>query len=135
MMLSGCAALPSILAGIGQGAQWLGSLVDVAEAGSGAFLARHPSQAKAQQIAERVMQARLTIAALDAALAATEAGESKDVQAAKQQALTAYERLRELLSSLGVLSGKCVDCGGAETDAPQPQPLELPEAAKVASLL
>ncbi len=132
--LSGCAALPSILAGIGQGAQWLGSLVDVAEAGSDAYFARHPSQARAEQVDQRVRQAKMAVAALNQALAAAQAAESKDVQTAKQEAVTAYERLRELLDELGVL-GAVAPPGGAETDAPAPEPLELPSAEDVASLL
>jgi hypothetical protein len=48
--------------------------------------------------------------------------------------LRAYAALRELLDRLGILTAT-PPAGGAETDAPLPQPLELPTVDDVAARL
>ena len=127
---SGCAALPAIIQGVGLGAQYLSSLVDVAETGSDAYLARHPNEEREQLIDARIRQARLAVAALNAALTATNTADNQGVDAAKQDALGAYEALRELLDSMGVL-GAVPPPGGAETTAPEPKAFQLPTADEV----
>jgi hypothetical protein len=128
----GCSAAGPILAAITQGAQWLGSALDVAEAGKDAFFARHPSMEKQSEVATALTRARQALAVLDGALAASEAGERQDVDAARREALAAYQELHVLLEALGVLEGVCRDCGGVEGNAPEPGPVPLPPPAVVA---
>jgi hypothetical protein len=128
----GCSAAGPILAALGAGAQWLGSALDVAEAGKDAFFARHPSMDRQAEVATALTRARQALAVLDGALAASEAGERQDVDAARREALAAYRELHALLEALGVLDGVCRDCGGVEGNAPEPGPVPLPAPAVVA---
>lgn len=131
----GCASLqPSdlarVVAKLSRGASWLSAAVDVAEAGAGAFFARHPHPKRQDQVAAAVRQARLAIAALHATGAAASNADDGKLAEAKEHALAAYENLRKLLGALGVLDAKA-PAGGAETSAPPPQPFTLPTAARI----
>jgi len=134
MGLSGCGAVMSALAAAGQGSQWLASALDVAEAGSDAYFARHPSLERQQQVSTAVRQARLGQAALDAALATAESADAGNIEKARSDALTAYGALKALLDELGVTSAKG-PLGGAETEAPIPEPFALPTEADLAARL
>jgi len=123
--LSGCASLLPALTKAAQGAQWLGTVVDVADKGADAYFARHPSLDNERRVDAAVRRARLALAALDAVLATAEAASSEDTARAKQDALAAYADLRALLVELGVLSAT-PPAGGAEGNAPNPEPFELP---------
>jgi len=132
--LCGCAELLPFVSRVAQGAQWIGSLVDVAEAGSSAYFARHPQQTAERDVGAAVMRARSALAALNAATAAAKATDDGDVDAAKREAVAAYDALRTLLDDLGVLGAIPPD-GGAETDAPDPRPVVLPTADAVANIM
>jgi hypothetical protein len=132
--LTGCAAFPAILAGVAQGAQLLGSVVDLAETGSEAYLARHPDQGKTEAIGAAVRKARAALVALNAALAAGEAADAGQTDKARSEALRAYRELRALLDEMGVL-GAVPPAGGAETAAPKPEPLALPPVAAIEAAL
>lgn len=134
LTLAGCASVLPALIAASQGAQWLGTVLDVAEAGADAFLARHPHQATEEQIDHAVRKARAALSALDAALAVAEAVGDEDVARARHEAVVAYGELRKLLDELGVLSGRA-PAGGAETDAPLPEPVELPSAELIEARL
>lgn len=131
---AGCSAAGPIMAAIGAASQWLGSALDVADAGQSAFFARHPSQERQGTVAEALTRTRQAVAVLDGALAAAEAGERQDIDAARREALAAYQELYALLEALGVLDGVCRECGGAESElAPVPGPVPLPTPAAVSS--
>lgn len=127
MFLPGCPALLHALSAASQGSQWLSSAIDVADAGQAAYFARHPSQEREPQVHAAIRQARTAAAALDSAIATAESVKDKDVSAAKDSALAAYKSLRELLLEMGVLDATPPE-GGAETEAPYPEPFELPLA-------
>lgn len=129
LVLTGCASLLPALAKIAQGAQWLGTVIDVADSGANAYFARHPNAEREQRVDAAVRRARIALAALDASLAA-----SKGDDNARSEALKAYTELRSLLADLGVLSATPPD-GGAETDAPEPEPLVLPEPNAIEAAL
>jgi predicted dinucleotide-binding enzyme len=133
LMLTGCAGVLEALAKAGQGAQWIGTVVDVAEAGADAYFDRHPNLEASRRVEAAVRRARSALAALDAALATADAVEREDVAQAKLEAVRAYAELRGLLAELGVLTAT-PPAGGAEGDAPAPEPVELPlpEAIKAA---
>lgn len=119
--LVGCQGwLPAAVAGL----SWLGQVLDVAQAGSRAWLARHPSHEAEDRVGAAILRARSASAALGAALAA---GDRGDAAKARREAVAAYRDLRALLDELGVLEGRPA-VGGAETDAPRPGPLKLPTA-------
>jgi hypothetical protein len=133
MSCSGCAAGLAALEAISaasQGAQWLGSVLDVAEDGSAAYFARHPSLERQQAVGEALTAAKRALAAYDAAAAAVSEADRGNVGAARAAALKAYQELRALLDSMGILEGRAPE-GGAETDAPMPGALELPTAAEM----
>lgn len=134
LSLGGCDALLPALAKVGHGASWIGALVDVAEGGARAYFDRHPNRDRQAAVDSSVRTARGALAALQAALAAGEAAEAGELEEAKEGAVEAYDALRATLDELGVLSATPPP-GGAETDAPNPEPLDLPTGAAVAARL
>lgn len=134
LFVGGCSSLPAALTAATQGAQWIGSLIDVAESGSQVYFARHPSMDAQGKVNVAVQRARTALAALDHALAAAEGAQNEDVGEARREALAAYQELRALLEDLGVLTAK-PPAGGAETEAPLPEPVALPTVEEVAGVL
>lgn len=130
LSLTGCASLLPALAKASQAAQYLGTVIDVADSGADAYFARHPNHEREHKVDAAVRDARKALAALDAVLATGEAASADDKARARVEAFKAYAALRDLLDSLGVLSATPPD-GGAETDAPEPEPFELPEPGEV----
>jgi hypothetical protein len=133
---SGCGAggLLSVLSGIAQGSQWLSSLIDAGESGANAYLARHPGRAPVGVIESAVTRARLGVALLDKAIALGLRPGDHDYDAARKEALDAYDALWNLLNELGVLTAK-PPLGGVETEAPVPDPVPLPTMYEVAKRL
>lgn len=129
LITSGCAGLLPALQAAAQGAQYVGSLLDVADAGTSAYLARHPNDSDAGDIAVALRAARSALAAYDEAIAA-----GRNLDAARSALLSAYDDLRGLLDRLGVLEGRG-PAGGADGDAPDPGPLPMPETDVVRGLL
>lgn len=134
LMLTGCAGLLEALAKSGQAAQWVGTVVDVAEAGADAYFARHPNLEASRRVDVAVRRARSALAALDAALATAEAVDDQGVARAKVEALRTYSELRGLLAELGVLTAT-PPAGGAEGNAPEPEPVELPLPEEIKAAL
>jgi len=128
LVLVGCHGwLPAAVAGL----SWLGQVLDVAQAGSRAWLARHPSHEAEDRVDAAILRARSASAALGAALAA---GDEGDAVKARREAVAAYRDLRALLDELGILEGRPA-IGGAETEAPRPGRLELPTAEQLGAHL
>lgn len=134
--LTGCTMrdVRSALSAVSTGAQWLGSLLEVADADADAWLARHPSIETQHAVDTALRRARLALAALDGTVAAGHAADSGELVAARREALAAYRALVELLDEVGVLSGRG-PAGGAETEAPAPEPVQLPAVEVVAVAL
>jgi hypothetical protein len=84
------------------------SILDGVSTKAQAYFDRHPSLDNSQAVADAIKLAR----------EAVENGEH-------DQAVKLYEDARELIDSLGIPSATPPD-GGAETDAPAPEPFELP---------
>ena len=125
LSLCGCPGFLSALGKVAQGAQYLGTVVDVAAAGADAYFARHPNREASDTVDEALYTARTSLQALDAILAMGDAATREDLATAKAGAMRAYIALRQLLDQLGVLTGTG-PAGGAETDAPLPGPVDLP---------
>jgi len=127
----GCSAAAPVLSAIAQGAQWLGSVLDIADAGQRSYFNRHPNMDAEGRINEALTHARTALAALDHAIGAASA---EDEAKARAEAVAAYDALRKLLDETGVLDGRPPP-GGPETDAPVPKPVELPSREQVAMRL
>lgn len=125
--LAGCGGAGAILSALGsaaQAGQVIGSLLDVAEDGADAYLARHPSQELQERVAGALRRARAAVADYDRVVA-TAHSTARQIAAARDLALARYEELRAELEEAGVLDARAPD-GGAETEAPEPVPLALP---------
>lgn len=134
LLLSGCASVLPALMKVAQGAQLVSSLVDAAEVGSRAYFDRHPSLENERQVQTEVRRTRLAIAALDAATAAATSADAGELDVTRKRTLESYARLRELLADLGILDAT-PPSGGAETNAPEPEPLELLTAGELGGLV
>lgn len=133
--MCGCGAagglLPALTA-MGAGAQWLGSVIDAADAGQSAYFDRHPSPEREQKVKAVLRRARFAVEALDGAVAAAEGANDGDVATARTEALDSLDAIRSLFEEFGVSTG-IPPLGGAETEAPLPQPFKLPTRAEVAA--
>ena len=129
--LAGCPAFWAAIPRMAQGAQLVGQLLDIAAAGTDAYYARHPGREAQAEVESALRLARTALAALDAGLLAAEGADDPDLTARRKRALEAYEQLRVLLEGRGV-SSATPPGGGAETDAPLPEPFELPTADEIA---
>lgn len=125
--LMGCAGMLPFLAKAAQGAQWIATALDVAEAGAGAYYAKHPSQEE-REVFDGLRDARSALEAYDRAVAI---GNADTVAEKRALALEAYDRLYALLKRRGVLDA-LPPLGGAETDAPKPTPFILPTTEELA---
>jgi hypothetical protein len=132
LFVPGCAAAPGILAGIAQGAQLLGHVLDAADVGADRFNARHPDMQRQDDVRETLLRAREAVVALDRALAS---GSSEEVDRRRRAAAQAYEELYALLEATGILDGTCKDCGGAESESAMPGPLALPRPTEIGEAL
>lgn len=133
LLVAGCAGLLPALQAVAQGAQWLGSAIDVAEGGCGSYFDRHPSPENEPRAEQAIARARRALAGLNAALAAGAHAEQADVSGAAQEARRAYAELHALLTALGVPQARAPE-GGAENDqAPAPEPFALPTPDAVAA--
>lgn len=130
LTLCGCTGFLSTLAKVAQGAQYLGTVVDVAAAGADAYFARHPNREASDTVDQAVFAAEKALLALDALLAMGDAAGRDDLATARAEALRAYVALRQLEDQLGILSATG-PAGGAETDAPLPGPVDLPTAEEM----
>ena len=133
LVLPGCAGVMRALQTAEQAAQWLGSVVDVAEAGSQAYFARHPNQQRQDDVAFAIDRTRKSLLALNAALATAEAVDDGDVQTARLAALEAYAALYDMLDNYGLRTAR-PPAGGAETDAPPPEPIDIPAPEHLTTL-
>lgn len=138
--LSGCtpaqrAAAADVLAGVSQGASWLGAALDAADTGSELFFARHPNAEREADVAEALHRARLAHEALEGLIAAADSLDDPRLEHVRSRALAAYGALRALLASLGVLDASAPD-GGAESEfANPPLPFALPTQDEIAARL
>lgn len=130
----GCAALGAALPALALGAQWLGTVLDIAQAGATAYHARHPNQSQQDRATAALTAARDALAALEQALLDSRDPEAYPVRDARLEALRRYGELRALLRDAGVLDAR-PPAGGAEADAPLPAPLALPTVDDLAARL
>lgn len=126
---SGCAGALKALQVANIAADYLTSVVELADTGQEAYFARHPNLDAQNRVGVAMLSTRRALAAYQAASAAVSAGDAGDTKAARAAALEAYGELRALLDELGVLSGTAE--GGAETEAPDPGPLVLPTVTEL----
>lgn len=136
LALSGCTpgSVASAISAISHGAQWLGTVLDVAEGGSGAFFARHPNREVQEKIAAANRLTRSQLAVVEGLIAAGKAADDGELAAARELLIKAYEAERRLLEEAGVLDARA-PAGGADAEAPEPQPFSLPTAAEVGARL
>ena len=132
---TGCAAFRSALEAVSEvsrASQWVASVVDVAEDGSRAYFARHPSPERQGDVSVAVEAARRSLAILNGLLAGADAVDRGDVQEARRRALEAYAALYDMLEAYGI-NGALPPAGGAETEERPPDPLHLPTPEMVAA--
>lgn len=132
--LTGCGAVLSALAAAAPAVGLIGSAIDAADDGAGAFFARHPSLEGKAEITAGVRTARLALLAYQRAAAAAESVDGGDMAAAKAHVLASWGALRELLGTWGVLEG-VGPAGGADGAGEAVSPLDVPTEDELGALL
>jgi hypothetical protein len=130
LVLPAASCIQQALPRIAQGAQLLGSVVDVAEAGSKAYFAKHANMESQLKVEAKIRQLRQAIAALNTAQLLAKSATDGNLIEAKDYALELYKQLRALLVELGVLDAK-PPMGGATGEGPDPEPFELPTVEQI----
>lgn len=115
------------LAKVARAAAWVGSILDAAEAGAKVYHQRHPSMDTEFALARALQRARMAVVALQAA---DMAGDDEAVVKAKREAVASYAEVRRILAESGA-SDAAPATGGAETEAPSPEPFALPTVEAV----
>jgi hypothetical protein len=129
LALTGCAGC----AAFGQlakmaGSQWLGTVLDLAEASSERYFERHPNQ-RAHEVATAHLDVLRAQAAYDRAVR-----DGAGSTAEKAALVAAYRAYLERLTEFGV-GEALAPAGGAEGDGPIPEPVALPSADEVEARL
>lgn len=134
LLLPGCTPgqVASALDVISRGAQWLGTVLDVARGGADAYFNRHPNPLLEEDIAAAERRTRLALATLEGLIAAGAAANQNDLSRARDELLKAYESQRRMLDEAGVLDARS-PAGGADAMAPEPEPVILPSVNTVAA--
>ncbi len=129
------AALASVLGYVTEGAAYTGVAIDAARAGADVYFARHPNEAASSEVREALASADDALAMLRQAVELGDAASKADLDAARAALESAYGRLYRILVRHCVVQA-CAPAGGAETDAPEPMPLDgLADPGQVAAHL
>jgi hypothetical protein len=113
LALVGCSATGPILKGVSDAL----SIIDTVAAGAQKYFDRHPSMEREDEIGEALKLVR-------------EATKAEN----REKAIELYDDLRQKLDDFGIIDAVPPD-GGAETNAPKPEPLNVPTTAEFESTL
>ncbi len=132
LLLSGCAEFWADLAKVGQGAQWIESIVAAAEPEIAAYFALQPDPDAQAKVAVALTKTKQAIAALNEAIATATDAHDGNVAAAEADAIAAYRDLAALVDSLPSLPiTQPAIAGELKPHAPP----KLPPADRVAAVM
>lgn len=100
LTLTGCPQLLPVIQGVMNVAQWVGSVIEVADQSQKNWFALNPSQGKQLEVEQAVLRARKALAALNSVAIASKSLDEKDLVAARAELIQAYKDLEALLASL-----------------------------------
>lgn len=102
LFLTGCPQLIPVIQGALNAAQWVGSVIEVADRSQKTWFELNPDAAKQIQVEQAVFRARKALAALNGIALASKSIDDKDFLAAKKELVEAYKALEVLFLSLSV---------------------------------
>lgn len=100
--LMGCPELLPVIQGALNAAQWVGSVIEVADQSQKTWFALNPDAAKQIEVERAVFRTRKALAALNGIALASKSLDDKDYVEAKKELVEAYKALEALFLSLNV---------------------------------
>lgn len=102
LTLTGCPELVPVIQGALNAAQWIGSVIEVADHSQKRWFDVNPDVPKQIEVEQAVLRARKALAALNGIALASKSIDDKDYVAAKKELVEAYKALEALFLSLNV---------------------------------
>lgn len=102
LTLTGCPQLLPVIQGAMNVAQWVGSVIEVADHSQKSWFSMSPNKDEQLKVELAVFRARKALAALNGVALAAKSVDDRDVAAAKAELLQAYKDLEALFLSLSV---------------------------------
>lgn len=102
LTLTGCPELVPVIQGALNAAQWIGSVIEVADQSQRTWFTVNPDTPKQIEVERAVFRARQALAALNGIALASKSIDDKDYVAAKKELVEAYKALEALFLSLNV---------------------------------
>lgn len=102
LFLTGCPQLVPVIQGALNAAQWVGSVIEVADQSQKTWFTVNPDTPKQIEVERAVFRARQALAALNGIALASKSLDDKNYLAAKKELLEAYKALEALFLSLNV---------------------------------
>lgn len=102
LTLAGCPELVPVIQGALNAAQWIGSVIEVADHSQKRWFDVNPDVPKQIEVEQAVLRARKALAALNGVALASKSIDDKDYVAAKKELVEAYKALEALFLSLSV---------------------------------
>jgi len=102
LFLTGCPQLVPVLQGAMNAAQWIGSIIEVADDSQKRWFGLNPDLPKQIEAEQAVFRARKALVAMNGIALATKSVDDKDYVSAKKELLEAYKALEALFLSLSV---------------------------------
>lgn len=100
--LTGCPQLIPVIQGALNAAQWVGSVLEVADQSQRAWFGVNPDASKQQEIESSILRARRALAAMNGIAVATKSANDGDLVQAKKDLVKAYKEVEALFLALNV---------------------------------
>lgn len=102
LFTAGCPQLVPIIQGAMNAAQWIGSIIEVADHSQRSWFAANPDLEKQIQMEAALLRARKALAAMNAVAVAAKSADDGNLVKAKADLIEAYKALEQLFLSLSV---------------------------------
>ena len=102
MFVSGCPGFVPVAQGVLNAAQWIGSLIELADQSQRGWFSVSPDQGKQLEVERALLRARKALAAMNAVALASKSLDDNDVVKARAELVEAYKALEVLFLSLSV---------------------------------
>lgn len=102
MFLSGCPELIPVMQGVMNAAQWIGSVIEVADHSQRTWFTLNPDAQKQIAVETALLRVRKALAAMNSVALASKSLEDNDVAKARAELIEAYKAVEVLFLSLNV---------------------------------
>jgi|GEM_PF-2829201 len=102
LFLTGCPALIPVIQGAMNAAQWVGSILDVADQSQRRWFSVNPDVAKQAEIEQALFRAKRALSAMNGIAVAAKSADDGDMVRTKRELVAAYKEVEALFLALNV---------------------------------